>query len=571
MELIGQTLAGKYRLDELIQEGGIGQLYRATHVLMDKRVTVKVLNPALAKDEKIVERFASEAKIASRLSHPNILNVTDYGKDENGAVFLVLENLEGETLAQVLRREGVIALQRTINIAGQIAHALTAAHKVGISHLDLKSENVLLTNSADDSDWVKVFNFSVAPTNDTKGYDGDFPMPEIVAGTPHYLSPEQCFDGEVDHRSDIYSLGIIVYEMLTGKVPFDGATAQDIMLKQLEMPPPPLTEARPELPIEVEYVLSRALAKKPIQRFQSAVDFADALSRAAAPKEEETVVIPREQAVAAVAGSDAANADKKTDTSNNLWKTAFLVLAGISLLAVSLIYMTGQKSSALTTTPMASDANSNPVQPANPPTGQSEQNLSQIPDLNANSQVQQVPTGADPYPSAPMPQGIPRGIPLGQSPTSGGQIPNNIYPPNYTAPNTIVNCGSEFMPCDTTVINANVPNPNSNLANRAPNAANQNSNVNIGNSNRRPNTNSNSANTKTNNANLGGTTKPTTNNANVAQPEATPAPTPTDKPPTKPNPKVAPKTTTKPATEKPKTETEKPKAGTETTGKQEQS
>lgn len=585
MELIGQTLAGKYRLDELIQTGGIGQLYRATHILMDKRVTLKVLNSALAQDTQIAERFASEAKISSRLSHPNILNVTDYGTDENGTVFLVMENLEGESLTQVIRREGIIALSRAVGIVRQTASALTVAHNAGVSHLNLQPENILMTQTAEKTDWIKVFNFSVAPNGNAQSLT-DNALTGEVSGNPRYLSPEQCFDGELDHRADIYSLGIIFYEMLTGKVPFEGETAQEIMLKQVEMPPPSLSETRPDLPNEIEYVLSRALAKKPIQRFQSAVDFAEALTRAANAGEEETLVRPREMSAAAGFGANSlapTTGETTAENGNNLWKTAFIVTLGIAVLSAVMFYLTWGRKTDVATIPN-SEANSNPVQPINPATGMGEQNLTYNP--NANMGNTQVVTG-DPYGGMPnVPGGIPPGVPFGQVPKdqnynyppAGSYTQPGGYPPASSVPTGIppglstgapivtTNCGSEFMPCDTTI--QTVPNP---AFKPTPNASNVNANVNT-NSNKAKTTNTNTK--ATTNANVGG--KTTTNppkNANVAAPPQTnpeagvnpPAPNPDAKPPTNKVPKPAQKPGAK-QPEKPKTE--KPQTAPESTGKQ---
>ncbi len=206
--LIGTTLAGKYRVDERLNEGGMGTVYRATHVLMEKTVAIKVLRPSLAADEKIVARFSREARAASRISHPNALSVTDFGEDENGVVFLVMEFLSGRTLKQLIRDEGPLPLTRTVEIMRQVGDALNAAHQQGVVHRDLKSDNIMLVDTMA-GDHAKVLDFGIAKiTEPGEARDSGLTAPNLVIGTPQYMSPEQCSqETEIDSRSDIYSLG----------------------------------------------------------------------------------------------------------------------------------------------------------------------------------------------------------------------------------------------------------------------------------------------------------------------------------------------------------------------------
>ncbi|HYX42545.1 MAG TPA: serine/threonine-protein kinase, partial [Pyrinomonadaceae bacterium] len=190
--LLGQTLAGKYRIDEKISEGGMGTVYRATHILMEKQVAIKVLHPALAADEKIVARFTREAKAASRISHPHALSVTDFGEDEGGIVFLVMEYLRGRTLKQVIRASGPLRLSRAIEIARQVADALDAAHAEGVVHRDLKSDNIMLEEVGSSTDWAKVLDFGIAKIQEPVGQDPELTAPNLIIGTPQYMSPEQC-------------------------------------------------------------------------------------------------------------------------------------------------------------------------------------------------------------------------------------------------------------------------------------------------------------------------------------------------------------------------------------------
>ena len=201
--LVGTTLAGKYRIDARLNEGGMGTVYRGCHILMDKTVAIKVLRPSLAADEKIVARFSREARAASRISHPNALSVTDFGEDESGHVFLVMEYLSGKTLKQAIRDDGPLALARVVDITRQIGEALNAAHQQGVVHRDLKSDNIMLLDTMT-GDHAKVLDFGIAKINEPDGtVDTSLTAPNLVIGTPQYMSPEQCSqDAEIDSRSD---------------------------------------------------------------------------------------------------------------------------------------------------------------------------------------------------------------------------------------------------------------------------------------------------------------------------------------------------------------------------------
>src|SRR5882672_5872816 len=266
--LLGQILAAKYRIEERLSEGGMGAVYRGTHVLMDKTVAVKVLRTSLAADEKIVARFSREARAASRISHPNALSVTDFGEDEGGIVFLVMEYLSGKTLKEVIRDEGPMPLTRVVEITRQVCGALEAAHAQGVVHRDLKSDNIMLLSST--GDYAKVLDFGIAKIKEPEGeYDPGLTAPNLVIGTPQYMSPEQCSQsGEIDARSDIYSFGVILYEMLVGHVPFTGESPTAIMMKHLQEPVPSVLDERDDLPPAIGRIVSRAMAKRPEERYQ---------------------------------------------------------------------------------------------------------------------------------------------------------------------------------------------------------------------------------------------------------------------------------------------------------------
>jgi len=278
--LIGSVLAGKYRIDERLSAGGMGTVYRGTHVLMEKTVAVKVLRPSLAADEKIVARFSREARAASRISHPNALSVTDFGEDENGTVFLVMEYLSGRTLKKVIQEEGPLPLNRVVDITRQIADALHAAHEQGVVHRDLKSDNIMLLDTMT-GDHAKVLDFGIAKINEPESNrdSGSLTAPNLVIGTPQYMSPEQCSqDSEIDARSDIYSLGVILYEMLVGHVPFAAESPTMVMMKHLQEPVPSVLDERKDLPASVGRVIARAMAKLPANRYQNVAELVEDLT-----------------------------------------------------------------------------------------------------------------------------------------------------------------------------------------------------------------------------------------------------------------------------------------------------
>src|SRR5436190_2423437 len=288
--LLGQTLAGKYLIEKLIKRGGMGSVYLGKHILMDKTVAIKVLRPSLALDDDVVRRFSREAKAASRISHPHAVSVTDFGESEDGVVFLVMEYLDGRSLKDVVKSEGPMQLDRVGEIVRQVAGALDAAHEQGVVHRDLKSDNIMLSKVTG-GEWAKVLDFGIAKIQQSDSHDDDITAANLVIGTPQYMSPEQCsHSGPIDARSDVYSLGIIVYEMLAGHVPFSGESPTVIMMKQVQDTPPAILDARPDLPVAVSALISKALAKRPADRQQSAGELSKALTDAAASVESPEVI-----------------------------------------------------------------------------------------------------------------------------------------------------------------------------------------------------------------------------------------------------------------------------------------
>jgi serine/threonine protein kinase len=439
---IGKTLAEKYRIDSVMRETELGKVYHGRHLLMDKPVAVKVLTPALAVDENIVKRFSSEARNVSPISHPGILNVTDFGSDAEGTVYIVFEDADGETLKEAIARDGMFAPGRAVAIAKQIAAALSAAHIKRVVHGNLNSENVLLTGD----DTVKVLDVGAVKLDAVAAADDELSFPKI-----EYLSPEQCADtGDADERSDIYSLGVILYEMLAGEVPFKATSASELMMKHAQEPPPPLSAFRHDLPAGIESLILQTLAKNPEMRHQTAAELFDDLNR-----------VER-----SFAGLESAPAAKAAAPNNNIWKTAFVVLAGVSLLSVALIWATSSKQTNPST--LQADSNSQPVQPINPATGMNEQGLATIvpmsSEMMSNSNMTlTVPTdglgdGYNPWGNGVQPPvGAPQPVP------TGGQVidpnnPNSIFNQDEQRSTYLYdsNTGKYYMMVPTSP-NANTP------------------------------------------------------------------------------------------------------------------
>jgi eukaryotic-like serine/threonine-protein kinase len=274
--LVGQVLADRYHVVKKLGEGGMGQVYLAEHVKMGRRSAIKVMNPSLVHDPDAVARFNREAANASRITHPNVCAIYDFGETPDGLIYLAMEFIEGEPLTDLLNREPTLPLARATGIFLQVAEALQAAHDLGIVHRDLKPDNVMLARGRDRADVVKVVDFGIA-----KAVGGDdsqkVTKTGLVVGTPEFMSPEQLSGDQLDGRSDVYALALVFFKMLTGTLPFTAATAQETMVKRLTDDPATLAEARPDLrfPRGLQEVFSTALARSPADRYQSAVRFAN--------------------------------------------------------------------------------------------------------------------------------------------------------------------------------------------------------------------------------------------------------------------------------------------------------
>jgi tRNA A-37 threonylcarbamoyl transferase component Bud32 len=258
---VGSTVNGRYQLEAAIGEGGMATVYAARHRLVDRPCAVKIMNAALAKNEVIRERFRREAKAAQKLAHPNIIEIFDQGELEDGSLFLVMELLDGETLADVLFR-GKLPVERALPIAIQIARALARAHDLEVIHRDLKPENVFLAEFDDGSDFVKLLDFGIARSMQDVRLTGA----GEVFGTPQYMAPERITSIDAGPSADLYALGVMLFEMLAGQLPFDAPDIAQFFIKHLKEPPPSLKSREPAVPFELDRLVTDLMAKEPKDR-----------------------------------------------------------------------------------------------------------------------------------------------------------------------------------------------------------------------------------------------------------------------------------------------------------------
>ncbi len=279
--LIGLILGERYRLLSRIGEGGMGTVFLAEHVALGKQVAVKVLRAEYSQDDELVRRFEQEARSASRIDHENVVDVVDFGRTPGGSLYFVMEALEGESLARLIHREGALPVERALRILAQICQALGAAHACGVVHRDLKPENVILVRRDDGADLVKVLDFGISRTHGVPE-GGRITRVGSIIGTPEYMAPEQAMGTAVDHRCDVYAFGVLAYEMLTGRLPFQGDSPLATLLKHQGEPPVPPSRLRPDLPAEAEAMVLRALVKRPEGRQQDMAEVSADLCRALA-------------------------------------------------------------------------------------------------------------------------------------------------------------------------------------------------------------------------------------------------------------------------------------------------
>ena len=290
--LVGKQL-GKYQIQAALGKGGMGMVYIGYDPLLDRKVAIKVLAPHLVWEEGFVERFLREARAAARIKHPNIVTVYDVGQEQEQFYF-VMEYLEGQTLADHIRQRGPLPPEEVLSILHPLADALDYAHQHGLVHRDIKPANIIVG----DGRRVTLTDFGIARA----AQETRLTTTGTIMGTPEYMSPEQAWGEEVGNGTDLYSLAVVAYEMLSGQVPFSGTTPHAVLYKQIHEPPPPIRESRPDLPAGVETVLARALDKEPGKRYGTTAAFVGELDSAlagklpATPEETPTLLIAAEEA-----------------------------------------------------------------------------------------------------------------------------------------------------------------------------------------------------------------------------------------------------------------------------------
>jgi len=277
--LIGRLLAEKFKIVSLIARGGMGKVYKAEQAPLGRACAIKVLTPpdASATEDEFHKRFFLEASIGAKLTHPNTVTIFDYGKTDDGIYFIAMEFLEGKTLARVLKEEGPFGEERTTHVARQVCRSLREAHALGVIHRDLKPANVYLVGHGDENDVVKVLDFGLVKNVESE--TEDLTQTGLFMGSPKYMSPEQIRGEHCDGRTDVYALGVMMYEMLTGKVPYDKAKQVETLLAHVNEKLPEMRDKKPDLQISehLETVVLRCLAKNPDERFNGMAEVLESL------------------------------------------------------------------------------------------------------------------------------------------------------------------------------------------------------------------------------------------------------------------------------------------------------
>ena len=300
---VGQSV-GNYRILSKIGTGGMGAVYLAEHPAIGKRVAFKVIHSDLAGNRDVVSRFFQEAKAVNRIGNEHIIEIHDFGVTPEGDHYYIMEYLEGLTLASVLSRETVVDVMRALHIGAQIAAALDAAHAAGVIHRDLKPDNVMLTSRLGDPDFVKVLDFGLAKMF-ASGTGVNTAM-GVLLWTPQYMSPEACESKrELDGRTDVYALGVLLFQMMTGVLPFDGESMGEVLVKQVTTLPPAPRGLNPHIPPSVEQIVLRCLAKVPDARFASMAELRDALRDPEAYLRKSPPILPARSVAPGAAGVDA--------------------------------------------------------------------------------------------------------------------------------------------------------------------------------------------------------------------------------------------------------------------------
>jgi serine/threonine protein kinase len=274
---LGKLIRGRYQVHKKLGEGGMGTVYLAEQMSVGRKVALKLLQGSYAADEEFIGRFRREARLAASLSHPNIVTLYDFDQADDGSLFIAMEYLPGHKLSDVIREDGPLEIRRTSRLALQIAEGLGAAHRAGVIHRDIKPDNIMVVGE-NGSEEIKLMDFGIARLRDT-GSSTQLTRSGLIMGTPAYMAPEQAEGTEVSEKTDIYALGIVLYEMLSGTVPFKASTPAAVLVKQIQESPIPLRKLRRDLPAALERTIMQALEKQPARRQKNADEVADQLSK----------------------------------------------------------------------------------------------------------------------------------------------------------------------------------------------------------------------------------------------------------------------------------------------------
>ncbi len=280
-DLIGSVVQERYRVLSRIGQGGMGVVYEVEHVLIGRRLALKRLDPLLARNPDVLMRFQREARAAAAIGDEHIVEVSDMGRLQDGSPYIVMELMEGSDLGHELEKNGPLPISRAVRIAKECCSALGAAHAKGIIHRDVKPDNIFLTTVRDNPDFVKILDFGISKLTEAALGIGDSSMTKTgtAMGTPYYMSPEQVRgERSLDARTDVYAMGVVLFQMLSGRVPFDAASYPALVIKIVSEPPPSLLSLRTDIPASLDQVVQKAMAKEPADRFGSMEEFADALS-----------------------------------------------------------------------------------------------------------------------------------------------------------------------------------------------------------------------------------------------------------------------------------------------------